>query len=93
MKREESFSPADKCRMCGKVFVHSGRLDGERKAATLVGISEDDFSAERVRAFFERREPVFIPDKFIFASVVHICDDGSLGVADIIGMKRFCADE
>ena len=91
--KNELYSPAYKCRMCGKIIVVDGwSLDDERDAAFAIGIPREDFSRERVAAVFGNRRPVFFPDfqkSGLNKETVHICEDGSLGMVELVGMKRF----
>ena len=97
MKENKRFVPAYKCRMCGKIFImDQWSSDDDKRAADYIGIGQDDYRCEFVSASFNEREPVFSPNSknaLAEKEKAHICEDGSLGIGKLAGMKCIVKDE
>lgn len=97
MKRNKRFIPAYKCGMCGKFFIMDHwSSDDDKSAADYIGIDKTDYRCEVVNASFNEREPVFsLNSKNALAEKekAHICEDGSLGIGKLAGMKCIVKDE
>ena len=97
MKRNKRFIPAYKCGMCGKIFtLDRWDCDDEKRAADYIGIDQNDYRCEVIRAPFDKREPVFsLNSKNSLAEEekAHICEDGSLGIGKLSGMKCIAKDK
>lgn len=91
MKENKRFVPAYKCVMCGKFFIMDyWSSDDDKRAADYIGIGQNDYRCEVVSASFNEREPVFsLNSKNAVAEGerAHICEDGSLGIGKLAGMK------